>query len=190
MKQVLMLPPASVLTPYADAQWGIRPPAPAGQGLAAVARLARRECDNPVCAMASYMYGTGPDVLWRHANVDRDVHAWMGRELGFAPFRGLLRQLVKSTGKRHIVPAEKLPGMPDSYVDGPPRTDARFTFVVGDENRMFLPAGQKASFEHFDAHAPGRHAFHAFEGMGHLDTFLGRDAAERTFPVMLAGLED
>jgi hypothetical protein len=190
MKQVFMLPAASVLTPYADAQWGIRPPAPAGQGLAAVARLARRECDNPVCAMASYMYGTGPDVLWRHANVDGDVHAWMGRELGFAPFRGLLRQLVKSTGKRHIVPAEKLPGMPDSYVDGPPKTDARFTFVVGDENRMFLPAGQKASFEHFDAHAPGRHAFHAFEGMGHLDTFLGRDAAERTFPVMLAGLED
>ena len=91
--------------------------------------------------MANYMYGTGPDVLWRHANVDPDVHAWMGRELGFAPFRGLLRQLVKSTGKRHIVPAEKLPGMPDSYVDGAPGTDARFTFVVGDENRMFLPAG-------------------------------------------------
>lgn len=189
MKQVFMLPPASVLTPYADAQWGIRAGAPAGLGLAAVARLARRECDNPVCAMASYMYGTGPDVLWRHANVDHDVHAWIGRELGFAPFRGLLRQLVKSTGRGHVVRAETLPGMPESYVDGPPRTDARFTFVVGAENRMFVPAGQRASFEHFDGHAPGHHAFHAFEGMGHLDTFLGRDAAERTFPVMLAALE-
>ena len=175
LKQIFMLPPASVLTPYADAQWGIRPTAPPGQGLATVARLVRRECDNPVCAMASYMYGTGPDVLWLHANIDGDVHAWMGRELGFAPFRGLLRQLVKSTGKRHVVRAEVLPGMPESYVDGPPRTDARFTFVVGAENRMFLPAGQRATFEHFDAHAPGRHAFHAFEGVGHLDTFLGRD---------------
>jgi hypothetical protein len=190
IKQVLMLPAASVLTPYADAQWGIRPPAPPSQGLAAVARLVRRECDNPVCAMASYMYGTGPDVLWRHANVDRDVHAWMGRELGFAPFRGLLRQLVKSTGRKHVVRAEALPGMPESYVDGPPKTDARFTFLVGSENRMFLPAGQRASFEHFDAHAPGRHAFHRLEGVGHLDALLGRDAAERTFPVMLAGLED
>ncbi len=189
MKQVLMLPLASVLTPYADPQWGIRSPAPPGQGLAAVARLVRRECDNPVCAMASYVYGTGPDVLWRHANVDPDVHAWIGRELGFAPFRGLLRQLVKSTGRKHLVRAEKLPGMPESYVDAPPRTGARFTFVVGAENRMFLPAGQRATFEHFDAHAPGHHAFHELEGMGHLDTLLGRDAAERTFPVMLAGLE-
>ena len=189
MKQLFMLPPASVVTPYVDAQWGIRPPAPPGQGLAAVARLVRRDCDNPVCAMASYMFGTGPDVLWRHANVDPDVHAWIGRELGFAPFRGLLRQLVKSTGRKHVVRAEALPGMPESYVDGPPRTDARFTFVVGAENRMFLPEGQRASFEHFDAHQPGRHTFHAFDGFGHLDSFLGRDAAERNFPVMLAGLE-
>ena len=102
---------------------------------------------------------------------------------------GLLRQLAKSTGKRHIVPAETLPDMPESYVAEAPKTDARFTFVVGAENRMFLPTGQQATFEHFDAHAPGRHAFHAFEGFGHLDVLLGRDAAERTFPVMLAGLQ-
>lgn len=188
-KQVLMLPPASILTPYADAQWGIRPTAPPAHALAAVARVVRRECDNPVCAMASYMYGTGPDVLCRHANLDRDVHAWLGRELGFAPFRGLLRQLVKSTTARHVVPAERLPGMPESYVAGPPRTEARFTFVVGAENRMFLPAGQRASFEHFAEHAPGRHEFHQLDGIGHLDWFLGRDAAERAFPVMLSGLE-
>ena len=183
-----MLPPARALMPFADAQWGIRPPSPPGRGLAAVARLVRRECDNPVCAMASYMYGTGPDLLWRHANLDGDVHAWMGRELGFAPF-ALLRQLAASTGAGHVVRREELDGMPAGYVDGPPRTDARFTFVVGEENRMFLPDGQRASFEHFDAHAPGRHTFHAIERVGHLDTFLGRDAAERTFPVMLAGLE-
>jgi hypothetical protein len=189
MKQIFMLPPASVLIPYADAQWGIRSPSPPAQGLAAVARVIRRECDNPVCGMSSYMYGAGPDVIARHANLDSDVHAWMGRELGFAPFRGLIRQLVKSTGERHLVPVEALPGMPESYVDEPPRTDARFTFVVGAENRMFLPAGQRASFEHFNAHAPGRHAFQCFEGVGHLDTLIGRNAPERTFPVMLAGLE-
>jgi hypothetical protein len=190
IKQLLMLPPASMVTPYIDAQWGIRSPAPPAQGLATVARLVRRECDNPVCAMANYMYGTGPDVLWRHANVDPDVHAWVGRELGFAPFRGLLRQLAKSTGKRHIVSAETLPEMPESYVAEAPKTDARFTFVVGAENRMFLPEGQQATFKHFDAHAPGRHAFHCLEGIGHLDALVGRNAAEKTFPVMLAGLED
>jgi hypothetical protein len=189
MKQLLMLPPASAVTPYADAQWGIRPTAPPAQGLSAVARLVRRECDNPVCAMANYMYGTGPDVLWRHANVAPDVHEWIGRELGFAPFRGLLRQLAKSTGKRHIVRYEDLPGMPEDYVAEPPKTHAHFTFVVGAENRMFLPAGQEATYEHFAAHQPGRHEFCRLDGIGHLDALLGRNADERVFPVMLAGLE-
>jgi hypothetical protein len=189
MKQLLMLPPASVMTPYIDAQWGIRPTAPPAQGLATVARLVRRECDNPVCAMANYMYGTGPDVLWRHANVAPEVHEWIGRELGFAPFRGLLRQLVKSTGARHIVRYEELPGMPENYVARPPATNARFTFLVGAENRMFLPAGQEATYEHFAAHQPGRHEFRRLEGIGHLDALVGRNAEEKVFPEMLAGLE-
>jgi hypothetical protein len=188
MKQLLMFPPAYALTPYMDAQWGIRSPAPPGQGLALVARAVRRECDNPVCRMASYMYGTGPDLLLRHANVDPEVHAWTGRELGFAPCR-FMWQLVRSTVAGHLVPGEELPGMPASYVEGPPRTDARFTFVVGEENRMFLPAGQKATFEHFDAHAPGRHEFHAVPDVGHLDALIGRNAPERVFPLVVAGLE-
>lgn len=188
MKQLLLLPPALAITPYMDAQWGIRAPALPAAGLATVARAVRRECDNPVCRVAAYMYGTGPDLLLRHANVAPDVHSWIGRELGFAPFR-FMRQLVRSTGAGHLVRVEELPGLPASYVEGPPRTDARFTFVVGEDNRMFLPAGQRATFEHFDAHAPGRHEFVAVPEVGHLDLLVGRTASERFFPVMLAGLQ-
>jgi hypothetical protein len=188
LKQLVLLPPAALVTPYLDAQWGIRSPALPSHGLALVARAVRRDCDNPVCRMASYMYGTGPDLLWRHANVAPDVHAWIGRELGFAPFR-FIRQLVRSTGAGHLVRVEELPGLPASYVQGRPRTQARFTFLVGEDNRMFLPAGQRATFEHFDAQIPGRHEFHAVPGVGHLDSLVGRNAPERVFPLMLAGLE-
>jgi hypothetical protein len=189
IKQLFMLPAIAAVTPYGDAQWGIRPPSPPAALLAAYTRVVRNECDNPVCRTASYMYGTGPDVLWRHDNVDPDVHRWMGREIGFAPIP-LLRQLTASVGADHMIRYENLPQLPADYVAQPPHPDApTFTFLVGKQNRMFLPQGQRESFEYFDSHQPGRHDFHVFDGVGHLDMFLGRDAPTKTFPEMLNGLE-
>jgi hypothetical protein len=104
-------------------------------------------------------------VLLRHADVAPDVHAWIGRELGYTPFR-LIKQLLISVGANHFVPAERLPGMPDSYVDGAPHTEAAFTFTVGSENRMFLPGGQQLSFAHFASHAPARHRMCTLTGSG------------------------
>jgi hypothetical protein len=189
-KQLLMLPVADALLAGEDAQWGIRSPSLPADALATAARLARREpdCGNPVCAMASYMYGTGRDVLLRHRNIEPDVHAWLGRELGYTPFR-LIRQLVKSVGAGHVVAAERLPDMPADYVAKPPDTDAAFTFLVGSENRMFLPEGQRLSFKHFDSHAEGRHRFFTLEGFGHLDTIVGDRAGAEPLQRILEGLE-
>jgi hypothetical protein len=145
--------------------------------------------EHPVCQMANFMYGAGADVLWRGENVTREIHEWMGRELGTSPL-SLFRQIKESTVRGHVAPAVALAGMPHSYVAGPPRTEARFTFVVGDANRMFLPSGMRATFEHFDRHAPTRgHDFVELDGYGHLDVYFGREAEARTFPVVLAGLE-
>lgn len=189
IKQLVMLPVAAAVLPGYDAQWGIRSPSIPANFFAGVAGLVRRDddCRNPVCATANYMYGAGPDVLLRHAQVDRDVHDWLGRELGYATF-GFVNQLVKSVGAGALVPAELLPGMPRSYVAQAPDTEARFTFIAGSENRMFLPEGQKLTFAHFATHAPERHRLHIFEGLGHLDTIIGRRSPE-VFEAMLAGLE-
>lgn len=188
VKQLVMLPVADAVLPGADAQWGIRSPSLQANALAAVAGVVRRECDNPVCAMASYMYGTGRDLLLRHQNVEPEVHAWIGRELGYAPFR-LINQLVKSVGANHVIPAEELPDLPPSYVARAPQTEAAFTFLVGSENRMFLPEGQHRSFEHFDSYARGRHRVFTLDGFGHLDTLIGGRAAGEPFERMLGGLE-
>ena len=80
------------------------------------------------------------------------------------------------------------PGLPSSYVDGPPRTDARFVFLAGEDNRCFLAESQQRSFEFFARHRPGKDALHRIRGYGHLDVFLGRRAAEDTFPLILEEL--
>ena len=188
VKQIVMLPVADALLPGADAQWSIRSPSLPAGGFAAVAGAIRRDCANPVCAMASYMYGTGPDVLLRHENVEPEVHEWIGRELGYTPFP-LINQLVDSVGAGAIVPAEELAPLPRSYVDRAPQTDAAFTFIAGAQNRMFLPEGQQLSFEYFDSHQPGRHRVFVLDGFGHLDTIIGGAAAGEPFERILEGLE-
>ncbi len=144
--------------------------------------------EHPVCRMANFMYGAGGNVLWWGENVTRDIHDWMGRELGASPL-SLFNQIRASTERGHLAPAVQLDGLPRSYVAGRPRTVARFTFVVGRENRMFLPRGMRATFAHFERHAePGHHHFEELEGFGHLDLFFGRRAEAELFPMVVAGL--
>ncbi|MCA1689706.1 MAG: hypothetical protein LC720_04460 [Actinobacteria bacterium] len=136
--------------------------------------------EHPVCRMANFMYGAGADVLWRGENVTREIHDWMGRELGSSPL-SLFGQIRASAVRGHVAPAVALDGMPDSYVAAAPRTRARFTFVVGAANRMFLPSGMRATYEHFDRHAPDAgHAFVELDGFGHLDIYFGGDTVEIT----------
>jgi hypothetical protein len=189
IKQRILLPAAALSTPYIDAQWGIRAPSAMAKGLARWARLLRRECDDPVCALANYMFGAGPEVLWLHANLDEATHAWTAREFGYAPFR-FLRQLSKSVRAGHLVPVDGIPTLPESYVAAPPPHDARFTFVAGTANRLFLPESQERTFAYFEGLRPGVHALHLFPGYGHLDVFLGRNAEQDTYPAILAGLAD
>src|SRR4029078_11934392 len=66
-------------------QWAIRPPGLRTGGFARLAELARRECDNHVCAVANFTYWPGPDVLWRHENLSDATHAWISREFGSVP---------------------------------------------------------------------------------------------------------
>jgi hypothetical protein len=175
-------------TPYIDAQWGARPPTPASRVVARWARLWRRECHDPVCALANYMYGIGPDVLWRHANLDDATHHWTSREFGFAPIR-FLSQIRRSVLKGHLVPAERLRALPTSYVSEPPRIDAPWTFVAGTKNRLFTCESQQRTHAWFDRFEPGRHRLDLVDGYGHLDVFFARDAPQVAFPRFLSGLE-
>jgi len=187
-KQRTVLQLARLIGSGADAQWGIRAPAPAGKLFALFSRMTERPCGNGPCMMANYMYGSGWDVLALHRNLDDAVHAWSARELGYTPF-SLIQQVAESCRNGHIVPAEpRSASTPPSYLNSAPKvTGTRFAFIGGTENLMFDPRGQERSarfLRRFGLDAD----FAPLEGYGHLDTFWGMNAEKDVFPIVLEAL--
>ena len=167
--------------------WGDRARGPRQRALRGLVRLTHRECDNAVCRMVSFTYGSGSPALWSHAHLDDATHDWLRGEFAEVPL-SFFAQMARCVSAGHLVPVSERPGLPASYVDGPPQTDARFVFTAGEDNRCFLPASQQRTWEFFEEHRPGRDALHRIAGYGHLDVFLGRDAARDTYPLLLEEL--
>lgn len=184
----VLIPAVARLTPYLNPQWGLRPPTALARWLTAVVRLTHRECDNIVCRWASFTYGTGFPVLWRHENLDDATHAWLSGEFADVPL-SFFRQMARCVRAGHLLAVDGLAALPANPVARAPRTDARFTFVAGRLNCCFLPESQERTAGWFDRHAPGRHALHVFDGYSHLDVFMGKDAARDTFPTIARALD-
>ena len=155
--------------------------------LRGLVNLTHHECDNGVCKFASFTYGTGFPVLWRHENLNPATHDWLRHEFAAVPM-SFFRQMARCIRAGHLLRQEPLPGLPADYAAAPPRSEARFTFVAGRLNDCFKWQSQQASFDWFNRHQPGRHDFHVFDDYGHLDVFMGQHAARDTYPVMLAAL--
>lgn len=175
------------LTPYLNPAWGLEAPDATARAIVGLVRLTHRECDNIVCRMVSFTYGTGFPCLWSHANLDPATHDWIANEFAAVPV-SFFRQMARSVVRGHLVAAGSPDRLPVSVVARPPRTDARFVLLAGADNRCFLPESQVRTHQFLDAHAPGRHAVHVLPGYGHLDVFLGRHAARDVFPLILKEL--
>jgi hypothetical protein len=196
IKQRLAMPLVTSMFTGLDAQWGIRPTTPAAAVFAAVAKRMERRCGNPTCQVASFMYGSGWDVLFRHVDGDGRpwvadaVHEWAGRELGYTPL-SLIAQVAESTRHGYIVPSASPPaGTPPAYLAALPQTRAQVTFIAGDHNNMFRWQGQHRAARFIDESlGPGQADFVVLPGFGHLDTFWGREAPDVVFPAIGAGLE-
>jgi hypothetical protein len=187
LKMTALVPVLGLATPYVSAQWGARPPTPVARALATYARVRRRECDDPICALGNYMYGTGPDVLWRHANLDPETHHWTSREFGYAPFP-FLKQMRKSVLAGHLVPVDGIDRLPKSYIEAELPSKTPWRFVAGDRNRLFLCSSQERTFDHFDERQPGLHSIAIVKGYGHLDVLFGEHAPTDSYPAILEGL--
>ena len=71
----------------------------------------------------------------------------------------------------------------------PRRTRASSSSPASD-NQCFLPESQRRTYRAAStAHRPGYHALHVIPGYGHLDIFMGKDAARDVFPLILAELD-
>lgn len=173
---------------YLNPQWGLSAPVGWPRALDYWVRSIHHECNNPVCKHSSFTFGSGFPTLWRHENLDDATHEWLKAEFAAVPMT-FFQEMGKCIKAGHLVSTGKYEQLPASFVGQAPRTDARFVFVTGEFNDCFVPASQKRTFDFFDRHAPGRHALYEFAGYGHLDVFVGKNAARDTFPLIVSELK-
>jgi hypothetical protein len=182
-----VIPLCRLFTPHFDPQWGVQARGLVPRFFRALANLTHRECDNAVCKLVSLVYGAGFPALWSHQTISERTHQWLRQEFGFVPLR-FHGQMAACVRRGHLVAGEPLPELPPDYLAEPPRTDARFVFFAGEQNRCFLPESQVRTHRWFEERQPGRHGLHLLPGYGHLDVFMGDAASRDVFPLMIEEL--
>jgi len=183
------LPSLHRLVDYLDPQWGNHADTLMAKLITAWVLATHHECDNNVCRLASFTYGTGHPTLWRHENLNAATHEWVKQEFGKVP-TSFFEQIYKCVLAGHLVSVDQLPSLPQDFgALPPPQTEARFVFFAGTENVCFLPESQLKTYQYFDRMRPGFHRLHYLPGYGHLDPFIGEHASRDVFPLMLAELE-
>lgn len=174
------------LTPYLNPAWGDGPSSAFSRIARSVVMATHWECDNPVCRMVSFTYGSGRPALWSHENLNEETHEWLRGEFGVVPM-SFFAQMAVCVKAGQLVSVSKRPGLLESYASEPPRTNARFALLAGVRNRSFLPDSQQRTYEYLRRHRRGD-SFHLLPNYGHLDVFLGKNAAEDVFPIILGEL--
>ncbi len=187
-KLKVFIPPTEKFTPYLNPQWGLSAKIPIAKLIAAVVELTHHECDNPVCKQVSFTYGSGFPALWSHENLNDETHEWLKAEFAEVsiPF---FRQITRCASKGNLIAVEGKAELPADFAAAPPKTDARFAFFAGEDNRCFLPKSQVKSFQYFDGIRKDYHSLHLIPNYGHLDPFLGKNAVHDTFPLMVQELD-
>jgi hypothetical protein len=182
------LPFVERFTDYLNPQWGVHAPGVTPKILNGIVQATHHECSNPVCKQVSFTYGSGFPALWRHENLNDETHEWLRGEFAHVPM-SFFDQMRRCVAAGRLLAAEANDELPRDFVAQPPRTNARFVFFAGRENRCFLPESQVESFHWFDHQQPGRHSLHELPGYSHLDVFMGKSAHRDVFPLMIEELE-
>ena len=187
-KLKIAVPLIKTMTDYLNPHWGVSAPTFAAKLVSLLVKLTHHECDNEVCKQVSFTYGTGFPALWRHENLNDETHEWLKEEFKNVPMR-FFEQMNLCVKKGNLISVEGKKELPEDFAAQKPQTDARFAFFAGKKNLCFLPESQMKSYEYFDGLRKNYHSLNIFPEYGHLDVFMGKNAAKDTFPLMLAELE-
>lgn len=187
-KSFVAVPLVSAMTDYLDPQWGLRAEGIVPKMVDLLVRATHHECDNAVCKHTSFTYGTGFPVLWLHENLSRETHEWIKHEFSAVPMT-FFRQMARCIRRGQLVPVEGYCELPENFMSQAPRTDARVALFSGDRNRCFVSKSQQRTFDYLAARRKDFHSLHILPGYGHLDVFIGKNAAQDVFPLMLEELE-
>ncbi|WP_163713838.1 alpha/beta hydrolase [Mangrovibacterium lignilyticum] len=181
----VILPVVKLITDDLNPAWGLKAIDLKSRLFRLLVRLTHWEKDTFVGKFVSFTYGAGFPALWRLENLDRKTMDWIQYEFASVPTK-FFDQIRKCVHRGVLVPADSASGK--TYADEEPKTDARFIFFGGEYNLCFKPQSQANSFNYFNQITPGRHKFYLIKGYSHLDIFLGKNAHEDIFPLMLKEL--
>ena len=179
--------PMRFVTRYLDCRWGNEAPDLIASAMVGYVKATHHECDNTVCRMSSYTFGVGKPTLWSHDLLDDATHEWVKQEFGFAPIT-FFRQMSSCVRAGQLVSLDPSLGLPARFADQAPRTDARIVLMAGAENRCFKVESQERTFDFLERRGSGRYELHVFPRYGHLDVFIGQDAATDIFPTVVNAL--
>lgn len=182
-----LVPVVRLFTNHLNPRWGVRTEGVVSSFLTGLTKLTHHECDNTVCRLVSFSYGAGAPALWSHDNLNEATHEWLKEEFGFVPLC-FHSQMARCVRHGSLVSVDGLDGLPSDFAARPYTGDTRFAFFAGEDNLCFSAESQRASFAYFDALRPGYHSLHVVPKYGHLDMFLGDNAARDVFPLMLEAL--
>ncbi len=187
LKLNLALPFIGIMTNYLNPQWGLNAPTCSAKLISSLVEAVHHECDNPVCKQVSFTYGSGFPALWSHALINAETHEWLNREFAQVPIT-FFRQMAQCVRRGNLVSVSLHKHLPADFAKHDPQTDARFAFFAGARNLCFLPESQVRTHAYFERRRPNHHALHVVPEYGHLDMFMGTNAARDVFPLMEAEL--
>ena len=146
----VLRPMMAPLTPYLNPAWGDGPDTAFSRVARGVVMATHRECDNPVCRMVSFTYGSGRPALWSHENLNEETHDWLRGEFAEVPM-SFFAQMDACVKAGQLVAVSKRPGLLERYADERPADDRPLRPVRRGAEPVF-PARKPAA----DLRLPGR----------------------------------
>jgi len=139
-------------------------------------------CNNPACRRILLLFGES----FRHAQLNTATHDAIDQWFGTTSVPALCHlSLMVRAG--HAVDKDGV----DVYLRHPEHFALPIAFIHGAHNREFLPASTLKTYEMLSAaNGPEWYARTVLPGYGHMDCFIGKDAARDVFPLILRELRE
>jgi hypothetical protein len=184
-KLKVFVPLVKLFFDYLNPQWGLEAPGIREKLLRFIVNTTHREKDTLVGKFVSFTYGAGFPALWRLENLDKTTMQWIQHEFANVPltFFSHMKRCVKAGV---LVPNKK--NTTETYAPAEPKINARIVLFGGRKNLCFLADSQQRSFDYLESIRPGFHKLYILEQYSHLDVFLGKNAHEDVFPIMIREL--
>jgi cholesterol oxidase len=173
--------------PFISPRWHEYPAPSVPRLVAWAVSLVHRECRVRACHMLSLMWGDGRPAAYRHETLHPATHdrvADLFGAVGFSYYRHILRMVRAGKAVKYDPGNPAYKPLPDDYLLHAREVRTPVLFATGSHNRVFRGSNEAcyALMQHL---VPGRHRFKMFDGYGHQDVIIGKDAEHDVFPSLL-----